>query len=69
MKGVIDMGKWRLRDCPRCGGDLFIDRDIDVWYAICLQCSYRTELKTIFSYKEREAQRNKEPSKAFDMES
>jgi len=37
---------WKLKDCPRCGGDLFIDRDLDSWYAQCLQCSYRRELES-----------------------
>jgi len=33
-----------LKSCPRCGGDLFIDRDADGWFEQCLQCSYRREL-------------------------
>jgi len=35
---------WKLRSCPRCGGDIFIDRDTAVWYAQCLQCSHRREV-------------------------
>ena len=41
------MVRWRLKSCPRCGGDLLIDRDLDCWYEQCLQCSYRTDLKNI----------------------
>jgi len=32
---------WRLRACPRCGGDRFVDRDADGWYEQCLQCGHR----------------------------
>jgi hypothetical protein len=38
---------WKLKSCSRCGGDLFIDRDIDGWFEQCLQCSYRRELKEL----------------------
>lgn len=32
------MVMWKFRSCPRCGGDIFIDRDADGWYKECLQC-------------------------------
>jgi hypothetical protein len=41
------MVKWRLRSCPRCCGDMFIDWDLDGWYEECLQCSYRCELRDL----------------------
>ena len=46
-KGVNNMLHWKLKSCSRCGGDLFIDRDIDGWFEQCLQCSYRKELKEL----------------------
>ncbi len=46
------MSRWRLKGCPRCGGDLFIEKDLDNWYEQCLQCSYRLELKNIDKVKE-----------------
>jgi len=46
------MARWRLKSCPRCGGDIFIDRDLDNWYEQCLQCSYRVDLKTLAEFKE-----------------
>ncbi len=46
------MVRWRLKSCPRCGGDLLIDKDLDNWYEQCLQCSYRKELKPVKEYKE-----------------
>ncbi len=38
---------WKLKSCTRCGGDLFIDRDMDGWFEQCLQCSYRKELREL----------------------
>ena len=31
---------WQVKGCPRCGGDVFIDRDHYGWYRECLQCGY-----------------------------
>lgn len=45
------MVTWKLRKCPRCGGDIFIDRDLDGWHEQCLQCAYRHELKDIADFK------------------
>ena len=39
------MGKWKISGCPRCGGSLFVDRDMEGWYEQCINCSYRNELK------------------------
>jgi len=39
------MGTWQKNRCPRCGGRMFIDDDIDGWYEQCLNCSFRNELK------------------------
>lgn len=36
---------WKLKSCPRCGGDLFVDRDLNNSYEQCLQCCYRHEMK------------------------
>jgi len=59
------MVRWRLKSCPRCGGDLLIDRDLDHWYEQCLQCSFRKELKPVHEYKEpiviSDTQSNREP--------
>jgi hypothetical protein len=30
----------RLRVCPRCGGNLVLDRDLDGYYKNCIQCSF-----------------------------
>lgn len=41
------MVMWKLKTCPRCQGDLFLDKDLDGWYQQCLQCGYRRPLKPI----------------------
>ena len=44
------MVRWRLKSCPRCGSDMFIDKDFDNWYEQCLMCSYRVDLERISVY-------------------
>ncbi|MBI2851208.1 MAG: hypothetical protein HYX80_09285 [Chloroflexi bacterium] len=46
------MARWKVKGCPRCRGDMFLDRDFDAWYEQCLQCSYRVELKPLERAKE-----------------
>ena len=46
------MVEWKLKSCPRCGGDVFIARDLDGWYEQCLQCSYRADLRALTRSKE-----------------
>jgi DNA-directed RNA polymerase subunit RPC12/RpoP len=29
----------KLKGCKRCGGDLFLEKDIEGSYVFCLQCS------------------------------
>jgi hypothetical protein len=36
---MIAMGLW-LKGCPKCGGDLYNDRDVMGYYRQCLQCGY-----------------------------
>jgi len=52
IRKVMEMPKWKVKGCPRCGGDMFLDRDLDSWYEQCLQCSYRAELKPLRTVKE-----------------
>ncbi len=58
------MTMWRLRSCPRCSGDMFIDKDIYGWYEKCLQCSYQHDLKELAEFKKQEARGEREPVKA-----
>ena len=41
------MAKWKLKGCPRCKGDLLVERAGDKWDEYCLQCGYRRDLKVI----------------------
>lgn len=45
------MVMWKFKNCPRCQGDVFIDKDLNGWYEQCLQCSYRRELRDITEFK------------------
>ncbi len=44
MKQMVHTVTWKLRSCPRCGGDIYIDRDWHVWYEQCLQCGYLNDM-------------------------
>jgi predicted nucleic acid-binding Zn ribbon protein len=38
---------WRIKSCPHCGGDTFLNKDIsNIWVENCLQCGYEAVLKT-----------------------
>ncbi len=38
---------WRLKGCPRCKGDVQVDRDEWGWYEQCLQCGYLGNLQNM----------------------
>jgi len=54
------MAMWKFKGCPRCRGDMFLERDQDMWYEECLQCSYRHELKSMSEFQVQPAQRESE---------
>ena len=35
----------RLKGCPRCKGDILIDRDHVGWYEQCIQCGYLHDIE------------------------
>lgn len=41
------MANWKLRCCPRCGGDVFMDTEERDWFAHCLQCGFTAINKPI----------------------
>lgn len=51
---------WRLKGCPKCGGDVFVDRDISGWYEQCLQCGYLHDLNSIEEVKEQPREKKRE---------
>jgi hypothetical protein len=34
--------------CPKCGGNLYLDRDYNGWYETCLMCSYMKDLAVVY---------------------
>jgi hypothetical protein len=45
----------RFKSCPRCKGNLYVDRDIHGWYQGCIQCGYLKNLPNLpLSYKQPE---------------
>ena len=34
--------------CPKCGGNLYMDRDHNGWYEQCLQCAYMKDLPVVY---------------------
>jgi DNA-directed RNA polymerase subunit M/transcription elongation factor TFIIS len=32
---------WKLKSCPRCTGDIFIEDEKNGWDEACLACGYR----------------------------
>ncbi len=49
-QGEEEAQMWKLKNCPRCGGDMFFERGLDSWYVQCIQCSHETELKNIVEF-------------------
>ena len=42
------MANWKLKSCPRCGGDLLIEKDLLYgWNEKCFQCSFSRDLKEL----------------------
>ena len=37
-----------LKECPRCRGDLYLNKDTYVWYRKCLQCGYLEDSADFF---------------------
>ena len=54
------MVMWKLKSCPRCGGDVFLDRDFYDWYQQCVQCGYLRDLKSIGEFHDVEVENDKE---------
>jgi hypothetical protein len=45
--GMIPLAIWKLKSCPRCNGDLFIQRETDGWYEECLLCGYEKDVSNL----------------------
>ena len=40
---------YRLKNCPRCSGDLFLDRDEYGWFEMCIQCGHMRSMSCVES--------------------
>jgi ribosomal protein S27AE len=41
LAGAAIMVYWKLKSCPRCTGDIFIEHEKNDWDEACLACGYR----------------------------
>jgi hypothetical protein len=55
------MAIWKVKSCLRCGGDMFVDRDIYGWYEKCLQCGYCSELRYLDDFVQNPVLKDKRP--------
>ena len=49
---AIKQGFTRKR-CPKCGGNIFLDRDFRGWYEECLQCGRTSNLPDLIEVGEK----------------
>jgi len=49
----------KLKNCPRCEGDIRVDRDQYGWYEECIQCGYICDLKSIVTIQEQNSEKKK----------
>ena len=47
--------------CPKCGGNLYLDRDYIGWYEQCLQCAYMKDLAVVYQNKKKTEKGTAEP--------
>jgi len=55
---------WKFKKCPRCGGDILLDRDQYSWYEQCLQCGYERDLESIGEFEEQPVKKGGEQTPA-----
>jgi hypothetical protein len=48
----------KLKGCRRCGGDIFLERDIEGSYLYCLQCSAVYFKRPALPYKQMRTRRS-----------
>jgi hypothetical protein len=41
------MAVWKLKSCPRCNGDLFVQREVEEWFECCLLCGYERNVSNL----------------------
>lgn len=48
--------------CPKCRGNLYLDRDYNGWYEQCLQCGFMKDLVVVYENKHRIDEENEKPA-------
>jgi hypothetical protein len=48
------MGYYLQRRCPKCGGNMYLDKDYNGWYEQCLQCAFIHDLPAMYQAKRKE---------------
>ncbi len=38
---------FKFRACPKCHGDLIVDKDQFGWYEECIQCGYNRDMRSV----------------------
>jgi hypothetical protein len=51
------------KKCPKCGGNTFIDKDINGWHEQCLQCGKSFDLPNVIAFKKQEGKGETELTK------
>ena len=41
------MAVWKLKICPQCNSELFIQREKGVWYESCDLCGYNQDISNL----------------------
>ena len=42
-----DAAMWRFKGCPKCRGDVYLDKDGNGWFEECLQCGHVQYLEAL----------------------
>jgi hypothetical protein len=57
------MGNFYLhRRCPKCGGNMYLDKDYHGWYEQCLQCAFIHDLPVVYENKKKDGTVDKQPA-------
>lgn len=51
---------WKLKGCPKCNGDIFLEKDVSGWYERCLQCGYNRDMLSVVEVREPSSGKKKE---------
>ncbi len=44
--------------CPKCGGNVYLDRDHYGWHEECLQCGYSRDMQSMVDMREKAMRAN-----------